>query len=123
LAGFRASVALFGKRKPGASLIWAAGSVGKPNTQNVARKKSNASKGAWNFMMLIKIMMLAASVTIALGYLVSRSEAQHADVQSRGQKERGFDRQISENARQMMDQGNRSFATTRSVMRFIGPTN
>ena len=60
-------------------------------------------------MMLIKIMMLAASLTIALGYLVSRSEAQDADVQSRGQKEQGFDRQISENARQMMDQGKQIF--------------
>ena len=42
-------------------------------------------------MMLVKIMMLATSLTIALGYLVSRSEAQDA-----GQKELGFDQQISE---------------------------
>ena len=60
-------------------------------------------------MMLIKIMMVAASVTIALGYLVSRSEAQDVDVQSRSQKEQGFDRQISENARRMMDQGKQIF--------------
>ena len=50
------------------------------------RKKSHASKGARNFMMLIKIMMLAASLTIGLGYLVSRSEAQDAAVQSRSSK-------------------------------------
>ena len=73
------------------------------------RTKSHASKRARDFMMLIKIMMLAASVTIALGYLVSRSVAQDADVQSRGQKEQGFDRQISENAVRMMDQGKHIF--------------
>ena len=73
------------------------------------RKKRHASKGARNFMILIKIMMLAASLTIALGYLVSCSEAQDVDVQSRSQKEQGFDRQISENARRMMDQGKQIF--------------
>ena len=73
------------------------------------RKKSHASKGARNFMMLIKIMILAASLTIALGYLVSRSEAQDAAAQNRGRQEQGFDRQISENARQMMDQGKQIF--------------
>ena len=44
-------------------------------------------------------------MTIALGCLVSRSVAQDADVQSRSQKEQGFDRQINENAVLMMDQG------------------
>lgn len=73
------------------------------------RKKSHASKGARNFMMLIKIMILAASLTIALGYLVSRSEAQDAAAQSRVRQEQGFDRQISENAQQMMDQGKQIF--------------
>ncbi len=73
------------------------------------RKKSHASKGPRNFMVLIKIMMLAASLTIALGYLVSRSEAQDAAVQSRSQQEQGFDRQISENAQQMMNQGKQIF--------------
>ena len=74
-----------------------------------ARTRSHARKGARNFMMLIKIMMLAAFVTIALGYLMSRSEAQDVDVQSRSQKEQGFDRQISENARRMMDEGKQIF--------------
>lgn len=73
------------------------------------RTKSNANKGARNFMILIKIMVLAASVTIALGYLVSRSVAQDVGVQSRSQEEQGFDRQIGENARRMMDQGKQIF--------------
>lgn len=60
-------------------------------------------------MVLIKIMIVAASGTIALGYLVSRSVAQDVEVQSRSQNEQGFDRQISENARRMMDQGKQIF--------------
>ena len=71
--------------------------------------KSQASKGASHFMLLIKIIMLAASLTIVLGYLVTRGEAQDANVESRGQKEQGFDREISENARRMMDQGKQIF--------------
>jgi hypothetical protein len=74
-----------------------------------ARTKSHARKRAKNFMMLIKIMMVAASVTIALGYSVSWSVAQDVDVQSPTKKEQGFDRQISENARRMMDQGQQIF--------------
>src|SRR5688572_31737910 len=58
---------------------------------------------------LVKIIMLAASLTIAFGYVVNRSEAQDADAQSRGQKEQGFDQQISENAQEMMEQGKQIF--------------
>ena len=47
-------------------------------------------------MMLIKVLVLAASLTVAFGYLSDRSRAQRADDQSRGQKEQGFDQQISE---------------------------
>ena len=71
--------------------------------------KSQASKRASHFMLLIKIIMFAASLTIVLGYLVTRGEAQDANVESRGQKEQGFDREISENARRMMDQGKQIF--------------
>ena len=80
----------------------------KPS-EDPMRQRSHAINGAGNFMMLIKIMMLAATLTITLGYLGSRSEAQIADLESRGQKEQGFDRQISDNARQMMDQGKQIF--------------
>ena len=75
----------------------------------MSERSNGAIEPFRNFMMLIKIMMLAASLTVALGYLGSRSEAQDAAVQSRGQKEQGFDRQISENARLMMDQGKQIF--------------
>ena len=60
-------------------------------------------------MMLIKLMMLAAALTIGLGYLVGRSRAQPSDDQSRDQKEQGFDLQITDNARQMMEQGKQIF--------------
>src|SRR5689334_24216170 len=63
---------------------------------------------ARNFMMLIKLMILAAVLTIGPGYLVG-GRAQPADDQSRGQTEQRFDRQISDNAQQMMEQGKKIF--------------
>ena len=59
-------------------------------------------------MTLIKLMMFAAVLTIGLGYLTSWGRAQRSDDQSR-EKEQEFDRQISENARRMMDQGKQIF--------------
>jgi hypothetical protein len=73
------------------------------------RKKSLSTTAVRNFMMLLKIMIFSAALTIALGYFMSRSEAQDGAAQSRSQKEQGFDRQISENARRMMDQGKQIF--------------
>src|SRR2546425_4005526 len=70
---------------------------------------SDSNKGGGNVMTLIKLMMLAVVLTIGLGYLASRSLAQRSDDQSRGQKEQGFDRQISDNAKQMMEQGKQIF--------------
>lgn len=60
------------------------------------------AKGA----MLIKILTLAVSLTIALGYLADRSRAERSDDQ---QKEQGFDRQISENAQRLIDEGKQIF--------------
>jgi len=60
-------------------------------------------------MMLIKLMMLAVALTIGLGYLVGQSRAQRSDDPNRPQKEQGFDRQISDNAQQMMEQGKKIF--------------
>ena len=60
------------------------------------------AKGA----MLIKILTLAVSLTIALGYLADRSRAERSDDQ---QKEQGFDRQISENAQRMIEEGKQIF--------------
>jgi hypothetical protein len=58
---------------------------------------------------IIKVVVLLASVTIALGYLALRSSAQRPDDRGRSQREQGFDRQISDNAQRMMEQGKQIF--------------
>src|SRR5688572_13500476 len=57
-----------------------------------------------NVTTVIKALLLAVSLTFALGYLNSGSRAQLSD-----QKTQGFDRRITENAQQMMDQGKQIF--------------
>ena len=59
-------------------------------------------------MMVIKLTTLAAMLTIGLGYLGSQSVAQRTDDQTRRSEQR-FDLQISENAKQMMEQGKQIF--------------
>jgi cytochrome c peroxidase len=77
--------------------------------EDAMRKGSDAKAGDWKVMMLIKVLVLAVSLTVALGYLADRSRAQRSDDRSRSQKEEGFDRQISENAQRMMEQGKQIF--------------
>src|SRR5688572_26962415 len=57
---------------------------------------------------LLKILLLAAAMTVGLGYFADRSRADRSDDQSRGQ-EQGFDEQITKNAQQMMEQGKQIF--------------
>ena len=59
-------------------------------------------------IMLIKVLVLAASLTLAVGYLSNRSRAQQGDDRSRGQ-DNGYDQQISDNAQRMMEQGKQIF--------------
>ena len=77
--------------------------------EDAVQRRSDARSGGGGFMKLIKLMMLAASLTVGLGYVVELSHAQRSDNQSRGQREQGFDVQISENAQQMMEQGKKIF--------------
>ncbi|HEX8719457.1 MAG TPA: hypothetical protein VF736_02335 [Pyrinomonadaceae bacterium] len=58
---------------------------------------------------IIKVVVLLAGVTLAPGYLAVRSSAQRPDERGRGQREQGFDHQINENARRMMEQGKEIF--------------
>lgn len=58
---------------------------------------------------LVTLMVFAAGLTIALCYITDRSRAQRSAESGRSHNEQGFDRQISENARQMMDQGKHIF--------------
>ena len=69
--------------------------------EDAMRKGRDAKDG---LMMLIKVLVLAASLTVAFGYLTDRSRAQRSD-----QKSQGFDHRISENAQRMMEQGKQIF--------------
>ena len=77
--------------------------------EDAVRRSRGPRSGRRDFMMLIKLMMLAVALTIGLGYLVGQSRAQRSDDPNRPQKEQGFDRQISDNAQQMMEQGKKIF--------------
>ena len=60
-------------------------------------------------MVLIKLMMLAAVLTVAVGYLSNRSRAQRAADENRNQTEKAYDQQITDNAQRMMEQGRQIF--------------
>ena len=77
--------------------------------KDTTRRIRAANNGKGKLMMLIKILVLAASLTFAVGYLSNRSRAQRGDDRSRSQKEKGYDQQISDNAQRMMEQGKQIF--------------
>lgn len=74
--------------------------MSKESTQGIEPRR--------NVVTLLKLMMLAAVLTIGLGYLVSQSRAQRTDDPTRKSEQR-FDLQISENAKQMMEEGKQIF--------------
>ena len=82
---------------------------GNDLVKDTTQKGSAANNGNWKLMMLIKVLVLAASLTLAVGYLSNRSRAQQGNDRSRGQNEKGFDQQISNNAQRMMEQGKQIF--------------
>ncbi|CAN5440747.1 hypothetical protein BH20ACI3_BH20ACI3_19380 [soil metagenome] len=57
--------------------------------------------------MLVKIIILLVGISVSMVYSLERARAQRSDDRDReqGKKETGIDRQISENARQMVEQG------------------
>ncbi|HLA11870.1 MAG TPA: hypothetical protein VJ023_14890 [Pyrinomonadaceae bacterium] len=73
------------------------------------RKGSAANDGNGKLMTIIKVLVLVASLTVALGYLSNRSRAQQGDDRIRGQNAKGYDQQISDNAQRMMEQGKQIF--------------
>ena len=77
--------------------------------EDAIRKGCDANAGDGKLMMLIKVMVMAASFIVALGYLADRSSAQSSDNRGSSQKEQGYDQQISENAQRMMEQGKQIF--------------
>ena len=82
---------------------------GTDRLDGAMRKVRDAGEGGGKLIRLIKILGLAAALTIGLGYLADRSSAQRSATRTSSQKEQGFDRQIGENARQMMEQGKQIF--------------
>ena len=59
--------------------------------------------------LLMKIIIVLVGISITMLSSFERSRAQRSDDQGRAQKPAGFDRQISENAQQMMEQGKQIF--------------
>ena len=82
---------------------------GNDLVKDTARKGSAANNRNGKLIMLIKVLVLAASLTIAAGYLSNRSRAQQSADRSRGQNEKAYDQQISDNAQRMMEQGKQIF--------------
>lgn len=58
---------------------------------------------------LARLMLFAVGLTMALGYFADRSRAQRSENPGSSQTAQGFDRQIGENARRMMEQGKQIF--------------
>lgn len=65
--------------------------------------------GGGKSITLMKVLVLAVSLTVALGYLASRSDAQRDGNRGPSKKGQSFDRQITENSLRMMDQGRQIF--------------
>ena len=77
---------------------------------NDTTRKANAGNPRMRkLMLLINVLVLAASLTVAVGYFSDRSRAQQGDDRSRGQNQKEYDQQISDNAQRMMDQGKQIF--------------
>ena len=82
---------------------------GNDLVKNATRKGRAANNGNGKLIIVIKVLVLAASLTIAAGYLSNRSRAQQSADRGRGQNEKAYDQQINENAQRMMEQGKQIF--------------
>lgn len=78
----------------------------RPTENRGGNGKGNSASGG-RVMTLVKVIILLAGISFAAFYLVDRIHAQRAD--GRGQREQGFDAQISGNAQRMMEEGRRIF--------------
>ncbi|HKO95665.1 MAG TPA: hypothetical protein VJU86_01645 [Pyrinomonadaceae bacterium] len=77
--------------------------------KDTARKGSSAHNGNAKLILLIKVLVVAASLTVAGGYLSNRSRAQQRADPARVQNEQAYDQQITNNAQRMMEQGKQIF--------------
>lgn len=81
----------------------------KKMVKDTTRKANAGNHRIGKLMLLIKVLVLAASLTLAVGFFSDRSRAQQGDDRSRGQREKEYDQQISDNAQRMMEQGRQIF--------------
>ena len=86
-----------------------AGDLAKNETGRgrVGRRSGPEPRSSGSKVRLLRAVVLLVSVAFTLAYVATRGRAQRAD--DRGRKERGFDLQITENARQLMEQGRKTF--------------
>jgi len=79
------------------------------STENKGGSEQSGGRPVWREMLLMKILIMLVGISTALVYLDDRGQAQRADDRAHAQKQQGFDLQISENAKQMMEQGKQIF--------------
>jgi hypothetical protein len=77
-----------------------------PN-QDTTQQRSNTKSALRLALALGKMLLLAATLTVTLGYLSGSGRAQRSEDTRR--PPRGFDQQIGDNATRMMDQGRQIF--------------
>ena len=71
---------------------------GNDLVKDTTRKGSAVNKGNGKLIMIVEVLVLAAILTVAVGYLSNRSRAQRGDDRTRGQNEKTYDQQIDDNA-------------------------
>ncbi|HKY45859.1 MAG TPA: hypothetical protein VJM50_22400 [Pyrinomonadaceae bacterium] len=74
-------------------------------TNDASAKETKSKAVVQGSRTLIKLLILAASLTIVFGYLSDRSRAQRADERTKT----GFDLQITQNSQRMMEEGKQIF--------------
>lgn len=72
-------------------------------------EKGSDGNGARKRLVIITVLTLAIVLPLALGYLTDPSRAHRANAPGPSQTQQAFDRQISDNAQRMMEQGKQIF--------------
>lgn len=78
-------------------------------TKDGATKNNGRSGPGREKILLVKVTIVLAAISVALFFSVDRSRAMQGDDQSGGQNQKGYDQQISDNAQRMMEQGKQIF--------------
>lgn len=79
------------------------------STKNKGRSGKEDGLRGGRKMLLVKVTIVLAAISIALFFSVDRTRAMQGVDQSRGQNQKGYDQQISDHAQRMMEQGKQIF--------------